>query len=532
MPKKKLSKAEKKAKKAQDATDALAVVLDRAQLAVNNALPEDDVSVLKAVIAKKKAAFAKLGQRPSEEALARVCPNCKAVQQSELDVTCPACEAKSKEKHKYDPARIETKEIRAFMAALPPPPPPGAEPPEAYDWSYVPSEETYEWTYAVIPPKKKKMNKKEKKAKKAQDAIDNLARRLDAARARAAIQDVLKVDLQKERLAKLEELAAQEAEADQRHKDRQRAKAARNDEHTSEVSSLEQAVSQLSEERSQLEIEVGDVDLRQDINERLREEVGTVRREMDAESEKREAARQEREQKAREARVAVARLGRETFRELDPQYEVEARKRVEADVARAPVRNARLTDRKNERAEHAQKLCDRQKVLASDLRRHRVEKTMFAELDQARDRRLEKATKARTTAEAAMEASRARLAEVRDAHAASMKRRDACVSAAGRLRDVGSSIQRTRDSACRRRARALALSAALERCAQERETRDALARATRSEEEIEEAEAAAAAASSSDSSDSSDSEESYSGSESESSSDDEDYRAMWCSKAS
>ena len=32
MPKKKLSKAEKKAKKAQDATDALAVVLDRAQL--------------------------------------------------------------------------------------------------------------------------------------------------------------------------------------------------------------------------------------------------------------------------------------------------------------------------------------------------------------------------------------------------------------------------------------------------------------------------------------------------------------------
>ena len=130
-----------------------------------------------------------------------------------------------------------------------------------------------------------------------------------------------------------------------------------------------------------------------------------------------------------------------------------------------------------------------------------------------------------------MEASRARLAEVRDAHAASMKRRDACVAAAGRLHDVGSLIQRTRDSACRRRARALALSAALERCAQERETRDALARATRSEEEIEEAEAAAAAASSSDSDSSSESgSESYS--ESESSSDDEDYRAMWCSKAS
>ena len=159
-----------------------------------------------------------------------------------------------------------------------------------------------------------------------------------------------------------------------------------------------------------------------------------------------------------------------------------------------------------------------------------MEKTMFAELDQVRDKRLEKATKARTTAEASMEASRARLAEVRETHAASMKRRDACVSAAGRLRDVGSLIQRTRDSACRRRARALALSAALERCAQERETRDALARATKSEEEIEEAEAAAAAASSSDSDSSSSSGESYSGSES--SSDDEDYRAMWCSKAS
>jgi hypothetical protein len=530
MPKKKLSKAEKKAKKAQDATDALAVVLDRAQLAVNAAAPGDDVSVLKAVIEKKRAAFAKLGQRPSEEALARVCPNCKGIQPKDEPPTCAVCEAKSKEKHKYDPARIETKEIRAFMAALPPAPPPGAEPPEAYDWSYVPTDEAYEWTYAAIPPKKKKMNKKEKKAKKAQDAIDNLARRLDAARARAAIQDALKVDLQKERLAKLEELAAQEAEADQRHKDRQRAKAARVDSHSSECTSLEQAVSQLSEERSQLEVEVGDVDLRQDINERLREEVGTVRREMDAESEKREAARAEREQKAREARVAVARLGRETFRELDPQYEVEARKRVEADVARAPVRNARLTDRKNERAEHAQKLCDRQKALASDLRRHRVEKTMFAELDQARDKRLEKATKARTTAEASMEATRARLAEVRDAHAASMKRRDACVSAAGRLRDVCSLIQRTRDSACRRRARALALSAALERCAQDRETRDALARATKSEEEIEEAEAAAAAASSSDSdsSSASSSGESYS----ESSSDDEDYRAMWCSKAS
>ena len=67
---------------------------------MNNALPEEDVSVLKAVIAKKKAAFAKLGQRPSEEALARLCPNCKAAQPRDEPPTCAACEAKSKEKHK------------------------------------------------------------------------------------------------------------------------------------------------------------------------------------------------------------------------------------------------------------------------------------------------------------------------------------------------------------------------------------------------------------------------------------------------
>ena len=109
MPKKKLSKAEKKAKKAQDATDALAVALDRAQGALNNAEPGDDVSVLKLIIEKKRAAFAKLGQRPSEEALARVCPNCKAAQPKDEPPTCAACEAKTKEKHKYDPARIETK---------------------------------------------------------------------------------------------------------------------------------------------------------------------------------------------------------------------------------------------------------------------------------------------------------------------------------------------------------------------------------------------------------------------------------------
>ena len=320
------------------------------------------------------------------------------------------------------------------------------------------------------------------------------------------------MDLQKERLAKLEELAAQEAEADQRHKDRQRAKAAR-------TTLINQIVLPSNEP---YHIIRGAVAAR-DRGRRRRSEAGHQRtiagggRDRAARNGRR--IRKEGKRRAQNGNRKRGRrawpsrdLGGETFRELDPQYEVEARKRVEADVARAPVRNARLTDRKNERAEHAQKLCDRQKVFASDLRRHSVEKTMFSELDQARDKRLEKATKARTTAEASMEATRARLAEVRETHAASMKRRDACVSAAGRLRDVGGLIQRTRDSACRRRARALALSAALERCAQERETRDALARATKSEEEIEEAEAAAAAASSSDSDSRRSGVESYSGS--------------------
>ena len=166
MPKKKLSKAEKKAKKLQDATDNLAIVLDRAQLAVNNAAPEDDVSVLKAVIDKKRAAFAKLGQRPSEEAMARLCPNCKAAQPKDEPPTCAACEAKTKEKHKYDPARIETKEIRAFMAALPPAPPPGAEPPEAYDGPV--DRRDLRMDLCCVPPKKKISRRK--KAKKAQDA--------------------------------------------------------------------------------------------------------------------------------------------------------------------------------------------------------------------------------------------------------------------------------------------------------------------------------------------------------------------------
>ena len=94
MAKKKLSKAEKKAKKAQDATDALAVVLDRAQDAVlNYAGPEENLSVLKAVIAKKKAAFAKLGQRPSEEAMARLCPNCTGADLRSVCIEAGACSA-------------------------------------------------------------------------------------------------------------------------------------------------------------------------------------------------------------------------------------------------------------------------------------------------------------------------------------------------------------------------------------------------------------------------------------------------------
>ena len=104
MPKKKLSKAEKKAKKAQNATDALAVVLDRAQLAVNAAGPEEDVSVLKLVIEKKKAAFAKGSQRPSEELLVR---------------------SRAAEEPPPGLKKIETKEILEFLEALPKAPPPG-----------------------------------------------------------------------------------------------------------------------------------------------------------------------------------------------------------------------------------------------------------------------------------------------------------------------------------------------------------------------------------------------------------------------
>ena len=45
-----------------------------------------------------------------------------------------------------------------------PPPPPGAAEPEAYDWSYVPTDDAYAWTYASVPPKKKKLSKKAKAA--------------------------------------------------------------------------------------------------------------------------------------------------------------------------------------------------------------------------------------------------------------------------------------------------------------------------------------------------------------------------------
>ena len=60
---KKKGKKKSKAQLAQEATDLLAVGLDRAQLSVNNAGPGEDVAVLKLVIEKKKAAFAKGAQR-------------------------------------------------------------------------------------------------------------------------------------------------------------------------------------------------------------------------------------------------------------------------------------------------------------------------------------------------------------------------------------------------------------------------------------------------------------------------------------
>ena len=59
---KKKGKKKSKAQLAQEATDLLAVGLDRAQSAVNSAGPEEDVSVLKLVIERKKAAFAKIAR--------------------------------------------------------------------------------------------------------------------------------------------------------------------------------------------------------------------------------------------------------------------------------------------------------------------------------------------------------------------------------------------------------------------------------------------------------------------------------------
>ena len=138
---KKKGKKKSKAQLAQEATDLLAVGLDRAQSAINSAGPEDNVDVLKLVIERKKAAFAKTSARPSEELLVR---------------------SRAAEEPPPGLKKIETKEILEFLEALPKAPPPGQEP-EAYDWSYVPTDETYEWTYAAVPPKKKKLSKKEKK---------------------------------------------------------------------------------------------------------------------------------------------------------------------------------------------------------------------------------------------------------------------------------------------------------------------------------------------------------------------------------
>ena len=141
---KKKGKKKSKAQLAQEATDLLAVGLDRAQLSVNNAGPGEDVAVLKLVIEKKKAAFAKGAQRPSEELLVR---------------------SRAAEEPPPGLKKIETKEILAFLESLPKAPPPGQEP-EVCDWSYVPTEDAYEWTYAAIAPKKKEAKQEGKKSKK------------------------------------------------------------------------------------------------------------------------------------------------------------------------------------------------------------------------------------------------------------------------------------------------------------------------------------------------------------------------------
>ena len=95
---KKKGKKKSKAQLAQEATDLLAVGLDRAQLSVNNAGPGEDVAVLKLVIERKKAAFAKGAQRPSEELLVR---------------------SRAAEEPPPGLKKIETKEILEFLEALP-----------------------------------------------------------------------------------------------------------------------------------------------------------------------------------------------------------------------------------------------------------------------------------------------------------------------------------------------------------------------------------------------------------------------------
>ena len=517
MPKKK-GKKKTKAQNQQALVDALVQRLDTAQALANTAT-EGDVSALLNVIKQKKGELTALGQRPAAwyvgayklkpkevpDFLAALRPSLEkkitpALSSPSRSPAAPLGPSEVVEDWYVGEYRLKTKEIREFIAALPA----SAKPDAA--------------AAAAAAPKNKKLSKKEKKALKQQTLLDTLAQRLDTGRARVAAADATKALLQRARLSKLEELAAQEAEADQRHKDRQRAKASKVHAYASEVAALKKAVHALEEERLQLELEYGDADLRFQINERLRDEVGTVKRELEEEASERQVARVERETKAREARVAVARLGRETFRDLDPQYEVEARKRVEADVARAPERNARLTDRKIERASQARSLITQQRTLALALRQTTVEQSIETDMNIARDKRLEKASRKRADAEAEPATQQARLTEVTEAHAAAKLQRDACVATANQLCDVDGSLRRTRDSAVRRRTRAIKLAEALEKCASEREARAALERAMRSEEEAE----AALAASESES----DSEESYSNT---SESSDDDYRAMWCS---
>ena len=140
-------------------------------------------------------------------------------------------------------------------------------------------------------------------------------------------------------------------------------------------------------------MEVGDVDLRQDINERLREEVGTSEEKWTPKQKRGSGALEENKWGA----CGSSRLGRETFRELDPQYEVEAGN-ASRRTWRGPAAKCRLTDRKNDGLNRRKNSVIAESRL-SDLRSIASKKTCSGAGPSARQAAGE-STKARTTAEA------------------------------------------------------------------------------------------------------------------------------------